>query len=66
VINMPIVNIQIAEGRTVEQKRALVEGVTKVVNETTGAPCENITILIEDVPLTNVAKAGVLFCDIKK
>lgn len=63
---MPVVNIKMVEGRTVEQKRALVEGVTKAVNEAVGAPYENIMVLIEDVPLTNVAKAGVLFSDQKK
>lgn len=63
---MPVVTIQMHEGRTVEQKRALIEGVTKVVNETTGAPYENITIFIDDVPFTNLAKAGVLLCDKKK
>jgi len=66
VIDVPVVNIKMVEGRTVEQKRALVEGVTKAVNEAVGAPYENIMVLIEDVPLTNVAKAGVLFSDQKK
>jgi len=54
------------EGRTVDQKRALIEGITKVVNETVNAPYENITVFIEDVPFTNLAKAGVLLCDKKK
>ena len=62
---MPAVTIQMHEGRTIEQKRALVEGVAKVVNETTGAPYENITIFIHDVPFTNLAKAGVLLSDKK-
>ncbi|MDI6638919.1 MAG: 2-hydroxymuconate tautomerase, partial [Bacillota bacterium] len=35
---MPIVQIELIEGRTVEQKRALVEKVTKAVVESVGCP----------------------------
>jgi 4-oxalocrotonate tautomerase len=37
---MPIITVQLLEGRTDEQKRALVEKVTDAVSETTGAPKE--------------------------
>jgi len=63
---MPVINVRMHEGRTVDQKRALIEGITKVVNETVNAPYENITVFIEDVPFTNLAKAGVLLCDKEK
>ena len=46
---MPYVTVKMLEGRTEEQKKALVEKVTLAVSETTGAPSENITIFIEKI-----------------
>ena len=34
---MPLVQVYMAKGRTDDQKRALLEGITKVMNETVGA-----------------------------
>lgn len=63
---MPRVTIQMFEGRTIEQKRALVEGVTKVIVDTCKAPPENVTILIQEMARDNYSKAGVLVCDAQK
>lgn len=41
---MPIITVQLLEGRTDEQKRALVEKVTAAVAETTGAPAERVQL----------------------
>lgn len=60
---MPIVTVQMIEGRTDEQKRALVEKVTAAVAETTGATPDKVTIIIEDMPKTNYATGGVRACD---
>ena len=38
------------EGRTEDQKKALVEKVTDAISETTGAPKERVVIFIEDMP----------------
>ena len=43
--NMPYVTVKMLEGRTEDQKRALVEKVTAAVVETTGAPKEAVTSL---------------------
>ena len=51
------------EGRTDEQKRALVEKVTAAVVETTNAPIENVVVFIEDMPKNHYAVAGKLFSD---
>lgn len=48
------------EGRTDEQKKALVEKVTAAVTETTGAPAEAVTIFIEEMSKNHLAVAGVL------
>lgn len=56
---MPIVTIKMIEGRTDEQKRALVEEVTKAVSSTVAAPPENVTIIIEEMEKRHYAVAGV-------
>jgi 4-oxalocrotonate tautomerase family enzyme len=60
---MPIVQVELLEGRTTEQKRALVEKVTQAVVESVGAPAENVTVIIRDMPKENLGRAGKLECD---
>lgn len=57
---MPIVTVQLLEGRTHEQKKAMVEKITEAVVETTNALPENVLIVIEDMSKNNFASAGVL------
>ena len=60
---MPIVTIKMIEGRTEEQKRALVEEVTAAVSKTVDAPKENVSIIIEEMSKNHYATAGVRFSD---
>ena len=60
---MPYVTVKMLEGRTEEQKKALVEKVTLAVSETTGASSENITIFIEEMSKNHYAQNGVRFSD---
>ncbi len=60
---MPFVQIELLEGRTVEQKRLLVEKVTQAIGESIGAPAEKVTIIIRDMAKENYANAGKLSCD---
>lgn len=60
---MPIVQIDFAEGRSVEQKRELAQKVTEAICETAKCPAESVVILIRDLPKTNIAKAGTLMAD---
>lgn len=60
---MPFVQVELLEGRTVEQKRLLVEKVTQAIVESIGAPAEKVTIIIRDMPKENYASAGKLACD---
>lgn len=60
---MPIVQIDLVEGRTIEQKRALVQKVTEAICETANCPAEAVTIVLRDEPKHNIAKAGVLMSD---
>jgi 4-oxalocrotonate tautomerase len=60
---MPLVIVKMLEGRTMEQKRGLVEAVTEAVMKHTGAPADAIDVIIEDHPRSNWAKAGKLYSD---
>ncbi|MEW6661572.1 MAG: tautomerase family protein [Bacillota bacterium] len=61
---MPIVTIQMIEGRTVEQKRELVEAITKEVCRIAKVEPQAVTIIIQDMATHNLGKAGRLRCDI--
>lgn len=63
VSDMPIVKINWFEGRTVEQKRKIAEGITKTIVEVAGVKPEAVTILFIDMPRTNIAKSGKLLSD---
>lgn len=60
---MPIIQVELIEGRTTEQKRLLAEKVTQAVVESIGVPAENVMIIIRDMPKENYAKAGTLAID---
>ncbi len=56
---MPFAQIHLIEGRTEDQKRAVIEKVTQALVEAVGAPRENVRVLITDVPKENWGIAGV-------
>jgi len=62
---MPVINVKIVEGRTVEQKRAMVKAVTRAVSETLGVAEAAIWISIEDMKPENFAQGGELRLDRK-
>ncbi|MEP4892549.1 MAG: 2-hydroxymuconate tautomerase [Aliiglaciecola sp.] len=45
---MPIVNVNMMEGRSVEQKEALIKAVAEAVMDSIGAPEENIRVIISE------------------
>ena len=47
---MPFAQIYMMEGRTEEQKRAVIEKVSAALVEATGAPLANVRVWIQDVP----------------
>lgn len=55
---MPVIQCDIREGRTEEQKQALAQEITRVVHETIGAPIEYIYVLIRETPGSHHVKAG--------
>ncbi|PIR31802.1 MAG: 4-oxalocrotonate tautomerase [Alphaproteobacteria bacterium CG11_big_fil_rev_8_21_14_0_20_44_7] len=62
---MPIVNINLIEGRSVEQKRALVESVTKAICESVDVTPDHVRIILQDMARHDYAVAGQLNCDKK-
>lgn len=63
---MPMVTIAMYEGRSLEQKRELVKGVTDVVARVTGNPPESVHVVIEEVKRENWAIGGLLWPDRQK
>jgi 4-oxalocrotonate tautomerase len=61
---MPFAQIYMLEGRTEEQKRAVIEKVTEALREAVGAPKETIRVWIHDMPKTNWGIAGVTAKDL--
>ncbi|MFO7931938.1 MAG: 2-hydroxymuconate tautomerase [Thermodesulfobacteriota bacterium] len=55
---MPIVKIDMIEGRTDEQKKNLAREVTEAIAKTADAKPETITIIISEHPKINIANAG--------
>jgi len=60
---MPILQVEILKGRTVEQKRNMVKKVTEAVTETLDCPKEAVKIIIREMELENFASAGILRAD---
>jgi 4-oxalocrotonate tautomerase family enzyme len=55
---MPVIQCDIREGRTAEQKAAMATAITRAVHETIGAPIEYIYVLIRETPGAHHVKAG--------
>ena len=47
---MPFVRIDLFEGRTLEQKKALAKEVTEAIVRNTGAPQSAVHVIINDMP----------------
>lgn len=60
---MPEVVIHLAEGRTVDQKRALMKDITDAVVKNANVKPEAVTVSIVEAPLINKMKGGVLFSE---
>lgn len=63
---MPIIQCDIREGRTQEQKRALAQAITQVVHETIGAPIDHIYVLIRESPGSHFVHAGEALSELEK
>lgn len=60
---MPVVIVEMYEGRTLDQKRALVHAITNAMVEHAAADPDGLHVIIHDVPKQNWARAGRLGVD---
>jgi 4-oxalocrotonate tautomerase len=62
---MPMIRIEMFEGRTVEQKRACAKAVTEAFLATCGGRLEAVEVIFTDIAQHNWASGGKLFSDPK-
>ncbi|HHT62910.1 MAG: 4-oxalocrotonate tautomerase [Bacillota bacterium] len=60
---MPIVQMEILKGRTLEQKQEMVKEVTEAICRTLLCPPEAVSIIIREMEKDNYAVAGKLYSD---
>jgi 4-oxalocrotonate tautomerase len=62
---MPLVQITMLKGRTIEQKRKLVERITDAMAEEAKTPKDGVVVTIVEVEREDYARGGVLMADKK-
>lgn len=62
---MPLVHIELIEGRSQAQLKQLVKDVTKAVEANTGAPAEHIHVVLQEMKKDRYAVGGVLKSDVQ-
>jgi 4-oxalocrotonate tautomerase len=55
---MPLAQIYMLQGRTDEQKKAVIEKVTQAIMEAVSAPRENVSVIIQEIPKTQWGIGG--------
>ena len=60
---MPTYHVEMLEGRTLEQKKKLVEAITRVTVEILGGKADSVDVLITDVKRENWATGGKLWSE---
>ena len=60
---MPLITVQMYEGRTIEQKRELVAAITEAVVRIAKTTPEATDVIIHDIPRHNWSRSGKLASD---
>ncbi len=60
---MPVVTVQLWEGRTLDQKRSLVKAITDAMVEHAGARRDALHVILQEIPPENWGLRGVLGVD---
>ncbi|MDQ4026551.1 MAG: tautomerase family protein [Actinomycetota bacterium] len=60
---MPVVTVQMFEGRTLDQKRKLVRAITDAMIEHAQARPDGLHVVLQEIPKENWGRAGVLGSD---
>jgi len=62
---MPTIQITMLKGRTIEQKRKIVERISDVIAEEAKTPKEGVVVTIVEIDREDYARGGVLMADRK-
>jgi len=62
---MPTIHVEMFEGRTQEQKQALVTALTEATVKSLGSKPEGVEIILTEVKKSNWANGGVFWSDKK-
>lgn len=60
---MPLIQVNMLEGRTDEQKKELLHAISDAVRDTLGLPEEAIRVWIYDVPMNQFISGGMIAAD---
>jgi 4-oxalocrotonate tautomerase len=60
---VPLIQVNLAAGRTDEQKRALLSAITDAVHTSIGAPLDSIRVWIAEFEATEYMQSGELLAD---
>ncbi len=60
---MPIVQIHMLEGRTIEQKREIAQKVTEVISHVAKTKKEDVEVIFSEMKKENFSKGGTLAAD---
>lgn len=60
---MPLIQVHMAEGRSDDQKRALLAAITDAVERSIGAPLQSIRVWIHEFPPTEYMAGGKLLAE---
>lgn len=57
---MPLIHVELVEGRTTEQKKQLGEAITKATMDIVGVPKDAVKVIFVDMKKDNYMEGGVL------
>jgi 4-oxalocrotonate tautomerase len=60
---MPLIEVTLVEGRSAEQLRALITGLTRAVVEAVEAPVASVRVVVREVPATHWAAGDVTIAE---
>jgi 4-oxalocrotonate tautomerase len=60
---MPLIEVTLVEGRTPEQLRSLISGLTHAAVEAIDAPVGNVRVVVREIPATHWAAGDVTIAE---
>jgi 4-oxalocrotonate tautomerase len=60
---MPLIQVHMLRGRTDQQKRQIVEAMTKVMTDVCGSSPERVTVLLHEMDADNWGRGGAVMAD---